>query len=268
MRPIVDGDILVYEIGFAAEVGWRAIKEDDEAIPDFDYVREMLHDRLNTICEAVGATTEPSLYLTKGMTFRDDVAVTKPYKGTRKDKKPWHYKNLRAYMEYVLNATVVTGIEADDAMVIDHLNSKDETVLCSRDKDLKQCPGLFYSWELGKQGAFGPVKIEDPGSLVLAKGPKLTGTGLAFFYAQLLMGDPVDNIPGCPKIGPKKAYDILSPVQDDGGLMLDAVSEQYIKAFGDTHWPEHLLEQGRLCWMVRRMNDNGTPQMWEIGMQE
>ncbi len=31
---------------------------------------------------------------------------------------------------------------------------------------------------------------------------------------------------------------------------------------------ENLLEQGRLCWMTRRLNEDGSPVLWELGMEE
>ena len=105
---------------------------------------------------------------------------------------------------------VVEYLEADDQMAIDHIASDGNTILVSRDKDLRQVPGMFYSWELGRQPSFGPEEITKEGRLWLSTDhKKLYGTGLAFFYAQVLMGDTVDNIPGCKNIGPVAAYNML-----------------------------------------------------------
>ena len=90
MKPLVDADILRYEIGFASEVAWRGIKEDPEALPPFDFVRDILHDRVDVIKEEVEATEPCTYYLTGPTNFRDELATVKPYKGNRSSKKPWH----------------------------------------------------------------------------------------------------------------------------------------------------------------------------------
>lgn len=259
--PLVDGDIIRYEIGFAAETGWRAITENPEAIPPFDYVENLLNERLQIMMNEIGTKEPPIIFFTEGHTFRFDLATSRPYKGTRIEKKPWHYDNLTVYLRDVLRAQVVTHIEADDAISIMHVNHPEETIICSRDKDLRQVPGWFYSWELGYQPAFGPVYIDKAGSLSLSDDGKnkLTGTGLPFFYSQVLTGDRVDNIPGLPGCGPVAAYNMLK----DRGVdeQLDVVRTAYAD-------DEYLLEQGRLCWMTRRLNEDGSPELWEIGMEE
>ncbi|KKM75181.1 hypothetical protein LCGC14_1392860 [marine sediment metagenome] len=286
MKAIIDFDILRYEIGFGAETGWQTEGE----IPPWDYVREMLHQRLDYIMYMSGADSYQG-YLTEGPTFRFDIAKRKPYKGTRKENKPWHYDNLSVYMKDVLDTVVVTNIEADDAMSIAHLNNKrykthtlipgtleydnyPNTILCTRDKDLRQIPGLFYSWELGRQPEFGPTMITKEGSLELSKDKKkIIGTGLPFFYSQVLTGDTTDNIPGLPGCGPVAAYKILA----FGGDMLEAVKDAYQEYYNDYDnpidtildtWEVELLEQGRLCWMTRRFNDDGTPQLWYLGLED
>lgn len=264
LQPLVDGDILRYEIGFAAETGWKATVGDPDAIPPFEYVRELLLSRLETIKDQCRTHLDPKIFLTQGHTFRYDLAKRRPYKGQRVENKPWHFANLTVYLTDVLDAQVVTEIEADDALTLAHLASDGTTILCSRDKDLKQVPGWFYSWELGGQPSFGPNQISHEGSISLSPTTrKLTGTGLAFFYAQVLMGDPADNIPGLPNCGPVRAYSLLAEKTPDE--MLEAVKDAYIEEYGIDEYEKELLEQGRLLWMTRRMID-GKPELWEIGM--
>ena len=277
MKALIDGDILRYETGFASETGWRAITEDPEQIPPFEYVKDMLELKLLNIVAEAGAQ-EYKIFVTEGKTFRFDIAKTKPYKGSRKENKPWHFQNLSAYMKDLLPTKVVTVIEADDALAIEHLDPSQETILCSRDKDLRQVPGNFYSWELGAQPSWGPVKIDKVGHLTLKKGkqPKLTGSGLAFFCAQCLMGDAVDNIPGLPGCGPVKAYEVLKPCLDNLRCddqeyiqldLLSQVEELYEIQYGH-EWVTNLMEQGQLLWMTRRLHEDGSPVLWELGMTE
>jgi hypothetical protein len=274
----VDGDIIRYELGYAAEAGWKA-KTHTEDVPPFSYVRELLEQRLADICFACRTTETPRLFFTTGRTFRFDIAKKKPYKGTRIEKKPFHYDNLTVYLRDILGAEEVTDIEADDRLAIEHTASNGQTILVSRDKDLKQVPGWFYSWELNLQPSWGPALITKEGSLKFTpadlerKRPaKLTGTGLAWFYAQVLMGDPTDNIPGLPNTGPVAAYEMLhgrTPTEQ-----LDAVQEAYMTYYGpgpgmvEPYWLEQLEEQGRLCWLTRRLNEDGSPQLWEMELTE
>lgn len=274
MKPLIDADILRYEIGYAAEVGFRLTTGDEEAMPPFDYVEECLMGRLEEICQEVGATEKPKLFLSKGASFRDQIARRKEYKATRISKKPFHFANLTAYMEGVLNAEIVEGIEADDAIAIEHTADPLGTIICSRDKDLRQVPGMFYSWELGKQPSFGPVEITKEGDLFLdrdKKPPKLSGSGLAFFYAQCLMGDSVDNVPGLPGWGPVAAYNLLTTDLLGGELDPKARWMSVCDAFKhvyEENWERELLEQGQLLWMCRRFNPDGSPELWQLGQEE
>ncbi len=266
MRVIVDADVIRYETGYAAETGWKA-KTNSEDLPSWDYVETLLELRLEGIRRECGASSQ-TLYYTSGRTFRYDIAKTKPYKGTRIAKRPWHYDNLTVYMRDVLGAKEVTHIEADDAIAIDHLSSDEPTIIASRDKDLRMIPGLSYSWELGAQPRFGPAYITKEGSLILdrsKKQPKLKGTGLSFFYAQLLMGDPVDNIGGCSNCGPVKAYALLAEKTPEE--QLNNVIEEYKKEYGD-QWEQIMTENGQLLWICRKLNQDQSPKVYEIGMTE
>jgi 5'-3' exonuclease len=281
MRAIIDGDILRYEIGFGAETGWKATHEDDpDAMPPFWYVEEMLLGKLDAIMETTRADSY-TLYITVGKTFRFDIATVKPYKGTRKDKKPWHFHNLTHYMINILKAVVVMEIEADDAMAIDHVNTADETVLCSRDKDLRQVPGLFYSWELGRQPSFGPIQIDLVGNVWLSEDRKqLKGYGFSFFCAQVVLGDATDNIPGLPGCGPVATWELLAPIisEYDSNVIGDieevcskliiAVEDAYAIYYGLNSQIE-LVEQGRLCWMLRDpVNEIGEEMLWVPGVYQ
>lgn len=260
MKALLDGDILRYEVGFGAQTGWRSIIEGEYYPPPWDYVEEMLYERVKNICALAGCD-EYCIYLTEGRTFRYDIAKTRPYKSSRKENKPFHWKNLTAYISACMPSQVVQTIEADDAIAIEHIRNS-STVICSRDKDLRQVPGKLYSWELGHQPSFGPCDIDSAGYLEL-KPNGLFGTGYSFFCAQLLMGDPTDSIPGLKGYGPKKTFELLHSLDED--QLYDTVLSEYLEQGEDE---EYLLEQGRLLWLVRKLNHDGSPVMWELGMTE
>jgi hypothetical protein len=267
IKALIDGDIIRYEVGFGAETMAKSMGGPD-ATPSWEMVDAFLEARISEILLSTKATSY-QLYVTEGKTFRFALAKSRPYKGQRIEKKPWHFGNLTAHMVNVLGAQAVQQLEADDRLAIDHLTSGGQTVLCSRDKDLRQVPGLFYSWELGHQPAYGPKLIDPLGELILKEGkgkqpPKLTGCGYRFFCAQMIMGDSTDNIPGLPGYGPVAAYELLHdmPTAEQCAVAVQTLYEE--EGMGE----DYLLEQGRLCWITRRLHPDGSPVLWEKGMTE
>lgn len=147
-----------------------------------------------------------------------------------------------------------------------------DTIICSRDKDLRQCPFWHYSWEVAKQPSIGPLFVEPLGVLEkvnegekFANGKpkplKLFGTGHKFFYSQLLMGDRVDNIGGVVGRGPAFAYKLLHEARSERELY-ELVAELYVKTYGDD-WKVRMKEQADLLWMVRELDEKGDKVLWK-----
>lgn len=262
--------MLLYQIAFSAQFTPPPTEdnpEPEQVILPFEKAAELMDNLIADIVEQVNAD-EYVLYLTGKGNFREEIAKKKGYKENRSEKeKPFHYENLKAYLIYSLGAEVVEGMEADDAMAIaqweDYLGCWDidehasndyfrrddiNTIICTRDKDLLMVPGLHYGWECGKQPERSPHFVTEE-------------EGLSFFYKQVLTGDSVDNIPGCPGIGPKKAEKALE------GLSQEEEMYQAVLALYEEKYPENaseeLLEQARLVWMVRELDEEGQPIMWE-----
>ena len=87
------------------------------------------------------------------------------------------------------------------------------------------------------------------------------------------MGDVVDNIPGVPKVGPVKACEILSPIleRESEKAMVSSLLDEVAYSFHeyyDDEWEERMLEQGQLLWVVRELDDNGSPVIWQRGKYE
>ena len=251
---LIDGDILRYEIG--------AICEGEDGPMSWQYVEDTIETKIANICAAAGASLEPYIFLTEGKTFRDEVAVTKPYKGNRKEDKPFHFKNITTYLNNQFQVIQKDGLEADDMMAIyqtqyNEADTPDETVICTRDKDLLQVPGWHYGWECGKQRERFVHKVDENG-FIIQREKKFYGEGMAFFFFQLLMGDSTDNIPGAKGVGQMKAYAHLAPLEVP--FMWQKVREVYDEK---GHDDEYLLEQGQLLWMVRGLKD-GEPLIWQL----
>lgn len=257
---LIDGDVLRYEIGAKSE-------SKEHGPVHFDTVVETINNSIRAIQRGAGADEwDPIIFLTGDENFRNDIAVSRPYKGNRKSEKPYHWHNISAYLRNQYTVTEEEGLEADDLMSIEQysvLGDPDvETIICTRDKDLRMVPGWQYGWECGAQREYGPLYVDMMGTLALLdKTPaKLVGTGLKFFYSQLLTGDSVDNIPGLPGCGPVKAFEALSALDNEVALF-SAVQELYHeKGCPD----EYLLEQGRLLWMTKELGPDRKPVLWEF----
>lgn len=179
--------------------------------------------------------------------FRYEVAKSRPYKGNRKNPKPFHFYNILFYLLAEYNTIVSEdGLEADDMLCIEQASRKD-TVICSRDKDLRICPGWHFSWECGNQHAIGPTFTDKLGWLEMID-KKVIGYGLKFFYYQMLVGDTADHIPGLKGWGQAGAYKLLEPLATEEELFR-TVKQKYLEVMGKEVAKEYFLEQANLLWM-------------------
>lgn len=194
--------------------------------------------------------------------FREAVAKKKVYKGNRKSEKPLHYLNLVEYMRGNYECVMAKGLEADDLLGVYQTKAEPlSTIICSRDKDLKIIQGMHYGWESGFQREIGPMQVDELGHVELNKRRnKISGTGLKFFYSQVLTGDVTDNYPGLPSCGPVKAFDLLDNTNTEGEMfeaVLGAYRDTYLKSHGEDHdYRAEMLEQCKLAWMVCELTDD------------
>jgi hypothetical protein len=293
ITALIDYDVIVYSCGFAAQKNIHevTINGEDKPRASFNYKKELkewvkqndlsdcdysvhtvveadsventLHSVkvfLNGILEATNAQYYKG-YLTGKGNFREDLATILPYKGNRSAPKPVHYDLIREYLVNHWDAVVVEGFEADDAMAIEQMkdynsfalpgNKPCNTVICSIDKDLMMIPGKHYNWNKDEE----PVWVSEK-------------EGMYNFYKQLLTGDRVDNIPGIPGIGDKKAEKILEGCETEVE-MYEACLRAYQESpdTSKTSPPgraaDVLLENAQLLWMVRALDEDGNPVMWE-----
>lgn len=259
MTPLIDADVLLHELGWSGE--FKDGETGELVLFPFEKVQELLDAKIELICDEVGASKPPILFLSNTEflseklkcpfipNFRYAVAKTKPYKGTRKNPKPFHFYNITVYLLANYNCVVSRGgVEADDMMCIHQSSSAPEsTIICSRDKDLRICPGWHYSWECGKQASVGPTFTDRFGSLQKGGNGKTLGYGLKFFFYQLLTGDTADNIPGLPLVGDVKAYKLLKDVETEREAY-DIIVSLYKEKKG-VEAKNFFREQADLLWM-------------------
>ena len=221
-KALIDADSLVYAIGFSS-------KDIEEPLAKW-----RLDEAINNILKDLEAKDYEGWITGKG-NYRNDIAVTAPYKGQRKAEKPEHYVALREHMLKRWKFHMTEGIEADDAVgIAAYAVPEDEVIMVHIDKDLNQLRGWHYNYRTKE--TYHVTEFE----------------GLKSFYTQILTGDRIDNIIGIKGVGAVKAERILKECKDEKEMYL-AVLEAYEKN------EERVLENGQLLWLQRKPNEVWTP---------
>jgi 5'-3' exonuclease len=234
MLALIDGDILVYRVGFAAQQ--KGPDGEPQALPKGIALARM-RDTLTNIADKTRADAS-TIYLTASGKSNFRFALFPEYKANRKSPKPLLYDQLREYLVSTHGANVVEGQEADDQIGIDSQLNKD-CIICSIDKDLDQIPGKHYNF------------VKDLHYEVTPE------AGLKFFYQQLLQGDMTDNISGIYGIGPAKAVAALAKATTERHLFQVARS-MYQKHYPED-WEKRLLLNGRLL-KIRQVEN----ELWDM----
>ena len=219
---LIDGDMLVYRVGFACD-------EESEKIA--------IQTMANYISELISDLSEHydnhKLYLTGSSNFRNEVAVSQPYKGGRPSRKPVHKDLLREYMLDAWKAELSDNMEADDCIAIKSTELEHKSIICSLDKDVLQIP----------------TKIYDYTKKIMKEVDERSAT--EWLYRQALMGDRVDNIAGVNGIGPKKAEKALEDWTTERDLY-----ERCLKLYEDNELnADRLYESLQLLYLLRSADD-------------
>ncbi len=234
---LIDADIIAYRCAASAE-------HNDEPIALWrvnDLVRRILHETNAT--DYIG-------FLSGSDNFR--YGIYPEYKANRKDKpRPRHLEACKELLITEWKCKVTHGIEADDALGIEH-QADESTVLCSIDKDLLQIPGKHYNFV---KNIFITVSPLD---------------GLRSFYKQLITGDSSDNIPAFDgkfrNSLPKFVEKLLAPL-DTMTKELDMYNYCFsiYKDFADLHPEEkkdvlaELHRNASLLYIMKKEDDYWTP---------
>jgi hypothetical protein len=253
VRLLIDGDISRYELGAVCQsvemhFGTTVMRPHSE-----QKVREVVDRFVNGIVERTDCDGF-ELFLSGGTNYRNEIAVTHPYKGQRFAPKPYHWKTVGDILQEDYGAYIVHGAEADDALSVFARMDPDNTIIASRDKDLRIVPCLHYSWRCGESQPEIPVHRVDELGWISAKayksgGYKLVGEGLKFFYGQVLAGDAIDNYKGCPGCGPQKAALALANCSSELELF-EAARGVYSAKLGPEKGLQLLIENARLAWLL------------------
>lgn len=158
------------------------------------------------------------------------ISKIQPYQENRtSSEKPKYWQALRDWIlaldnnicTYAHNKgfnvlVALTVEEADDGMATyqndAHRAGKSHlSAIYSGDKDL----GMVHGYRLDPKtmklewvDGYGSIELDRSGSST-----KIRGVGTAFFWAQMLLGDAVDNILGCPHMGDKLTKTLYPPTK-------------------------------------------------------
>lgn len=188
----IDGDIVAYQVAYAGRND--SLKE----------VQKATSNKLKKIARGANADTL-QIHMTdrdNSVNFRASVATIQPYKAGRATEKPKWLNHVREYMAQYWDGVMYSGIEADDAMAMNHYYSsfaspsysdkevpdaylwspthqEKKHVICSTDKDLLTVRGAWvFNWDKDRTTYQSPLDAA------------------GYFYKQCLTGDSVDNIKG------------------------------------------------------------------------
>jgi len=200
MIALIDGDIVAYR--------GTGSCEPTKAKPEREPL-ELAIARTNELMDRIIGdvqATDYRLYFTGPDNFR--YKLFPEYKANRRDKPvPLYLDSVKEYLISEWGAKIITGREADDEIGIQY---RDDSIVCSTDKDLQQISGHHYNF----------VKYE------YFFQPDLPARRV--IYRQLLEGDRVDNITGIFGIGPVKASAIVDSYTD-----IDALHERIREMYSD-----------------------------------
>ena len=219
---LIDGDMLVYRVGFACDEEPEKVAIQTMA----NYISEIISDLSEYY-------TDHKLYLTGSSNFRNEVAVSQPYKGSRPARKPVHKDLLREYMLDTWKAELSDNMEADDCIAIKSTELEYKSIICSLDKDFLQIPTKMYDYT----------------KKVMKDIDERSAT--EWLYRQALMGDRVDNIPGIHGVGPKKAEKALADWETERELY-----ERCLKLYEENELDaDRLYESLQLLYLLRSADD-------------
>lgn len=227
MIALLDGDLIAYINSASAENDGLEI-----ALARVDkMMRDVIHDVM---------AEEYKCFISGDNNFRKQ--INPEYKANRDNKpRPQFLQQCREYLVSEWKASVTDGYEADDALGI---SQKENTIICSIDKDMRQIPGKHYSWPISRKGLV--VREEEFFEVTYLD-------GLKHFYKQLLIGDTADNIFGVEGIGKVKAEKLIGPLSEEKEM-----KELVMKLYDNE---ERFISNANCLWLWRREGEKYSDRM-------
>lgn len=243
---LIDGDSIIYILA------WQ-FKDRDA---DEQAVQEMM-SAVDQFVMGIFTAVDAKQYLgalghVTFRSFRYEIALYKPYKGTRREKDEWVVRweeciRLRLITEW--HFVTVPFMEADDIISLAAHTTTCIPIICSPDKDLWQIPGSHFDY---KKGEFADVTKHQADY---------------FFAYQMLVGDDSDNVAGLPGFGPKKAKEKLDAVDTSMDFYEKVVLNLYQKYFGDYYGNIIFEENKSVLGLLKEGHAYYNTTDWDIDPQ-
>lgn len=271
MKLAIDGDLILYRGGFAAEktkytltspgvktqefMSKRALMEVVQGLELTDYyvskerivepvehalsnTRNIIHEIFATIPKFNADRDSFQIYLSGSSNFRKK--IDPEYKAHRdKTFKPHWTNEIQNYLTRYWDATITDGHEADDALSIYWATKhwQEDAYLVSADKDFNQLPHLtkfnFVTHEITRTQVYDAV---------------------CAFLGQMVQGDSADNITGIYGIGPKKWQKFVAAAEGDSFKLWKTVTDFYEFEFKD-QWKQKLIKNYYLLRLPRSYDE-------------
>lgn len=266
---LVDGDLLLYTVGFTVDhavykINNKTFRYKKEAIEYCAHhskflsklkVEDIEEDReiesfensiylLQRLLASIGEKCDSNQYLicfSGEDNFRKKLNTDPPYKGNREDVKPYHYYDMKSWIMKNYYSVIIHELEADDIM---GCLQKEDTIICSFDKDMKMIPGHHYNWKTDKREWISRDEA--------AK----------WFWIQMLVGDAADNIKGIHGIGEKKAVKLLDSYYTVHGWE-SIVKNEYEKVYGQEKGSVLFNQNAMLLWIKRHLCNSTYLDLFE-----
>lgn len=186
---LIDGDILAYKAAFGNET---LVDLGDDIV----HLQANLAETEDTLDHLVANITDKLNAEQVIVCLSDDdynfrKSIYEGYKRSRLvNRKPLALRHAKEALKKKFDTKIKTGLEADDVLGILCTHPtliKGKPIIVTIDKDLLQIPGRHFN----------------PDKDVKRMVSETQGTN--HFLLQTVTGDSVDNYPGCPGIGPKRA---------------------------------------------------------------
>lgn len=230
MLLLIDGDILLYRALVTSEQDLRFDEDIHVLMSNHADAKDYFIGKLTQLINHASRVTKIENFLiclSDKENWRKEIYPE--YKANRKDvRKPLGMKDFRQWVEDSYDTVTKPKLEADDILGIlgTHPDNIGKCVIWSDDKDLMQVPGFHL--DMTEDCAFDYVT-------------PLQGEML--HMTQTLTGDQVDNYPGVPNVGPKKAEKILA----DGPPYWEQVRFEFEKAGFDDDYALTMARISKIC---------------------
>lgn len=267
MLGLIDGDVLAYiackprSKEKLYNMNMERIVEEFSQEEDTKYLQTCWRNFVKSVNDLVEICyLDDFLMAVKGPgNFRN--TIYPEYKLNRKAPTATHNTFVPTIRELAVHeelAIASDGREADDLIRIWAKQAEDagvEYIVITLDKDMDCIEGLHFDCS--------HLKFDKGGSKRREAGPISDISkfdAMRLFYEQLLKGDPVDNIPGIPQVGPKKAVAKLKDCDCEEDFQA-VVVEEYAGYFGDL-WFNELLSNGKLLYLQKTPEDYFQCSHW------